>query len=306
MSDRTKYNVTRNVNQDDKLGGRTPGQPGEKRPCLIMIKGDFVGQVYDLSRDVTMIGRSDEVQLVISDISVSRRHAMIVNRQGVFHLSDLDSTNGTLLNREPIASATPLKEGDKITVGDVGFKFSYQDEEDTTYHEVLRNMAIEDGLTGIFNRRYFIDAVAKEFEYTRRNQSGLAIILFDIDDFKAVNDAHGHAAGDFVLKYIAELLLREARGYDVFARYGGEEFAFVMRGASRDAAQALAERVRNTVKDAALNYEGESLSVTISLGVSYWEGKENLTSSDVLIQLADQQMYEAKRAGKDCVRVTPA
>lgn len=301
MSDNTEYNVTKSVNPEDR-----PRSPGEKRPCLVMIQGDFVGQVYDLSEDVTMIGRSDDVHLVISDISVSRRHAMIVNRMGVFHISDFDSTNGTLLNREPVSAATPLKEGDKITVGNVAFKFTFQDEDDTSYHEMLRNMAIEDGLTGIFNRRYFIDAVEKEFEYTRRNQSALAIVLFDIDDFKAVNDAHGHAAGDFVLKNIADLLVREARGYDIFARYGGEEFAFLMRGASREAAQALAERVRNTVKKATLNYEGEQLRVTISMGISFWEGKEKLAGPDALVQLADQQMYEAKRSGKDCIRVTPA
>lgn len=301
MSDDTQYNVTKSVDSED----RSRPQPGEKRPCLVMIKGDFVGQVYDLSKDVTMIGRSDDVHLVISDISVSRRHAMIVKRQDAFHVSDLDSTNGTLLNGEPVSTATPLKEGDKITVGDVAFKFSFQDEDDTSYHEMLRNMAIEDGLTGIFNRRYFIDAVEKEFEYTRRNQSAIAIILFDIDDFKAVNDAHGHAAGDFVLKNIAELLVRETRGYDIFARYGGEEFAFLMRGASRQAAEALAERVRNTVRGATLNYEEKQLRVTISLGVSYWEGKEKLAGPEALVQLADQQMYEAKRSGKDCIRVTP-
>ncbi|MEX2327358.1 MAG: FHA domain-containing protein, partial [Pseudomonadales bacterium] len=113
----------------------------EKRPCLIMIKGDFIGQVYELTSDVTMIGRSDDVDLVVSDISISRRHAMIVNRTEGFHLSDLGSTNGTSLNKVPVTCPSKLGEGDKVTLGEVTFKFSYQDEDDTEYHTMLRNMA---------------------------------------------------------------------------------------------------------------------------------------------------------------------
>ncbi|MBD3649074.1 MAG: GGDEF domain-containing protein [Pseudomonadales bacterium] len=294
MSDNTEY---KDLTVDDSTDEREA-----KRPCLIMIKGDFIGQVYELTREVTMIGRSDDVQLTVSDVGVSRKHAMIVHRLGDFFVSDLDSTNGTFLNKETVRRPTMLRDGDKVSVGDVTFKFSFQDEDDTAYHEMLRNMAVKDGLTRIFNRRYFLEALENEFDYTRRNLAPLSVIMFDIDHFKGVNDEFGHAAGDFVLKHLAEKIEHEARGYDVFARYGGEEFVFMVRGASRAEAVALAERVRQTVESAVFNYDDEALKVTISMGVSWWEGGPGFSASEDLIREADKRLYEAKRAGRNCVR----
>lgn len=296
MPDNTEYKDT----TVDEAGDERES----KRPCLIMIKGDFIGQVYELQQDVTIIGRSDDVQLVVSDVGASRKHAMIANRSGDFYLSDLESTNGTLINKEPFRGPIRLKDGDKIGIGDVTFKFSYQDEDDTAYHELLRNMAVKDGLTRIFNRRYFLEAMEHEFDYTRRNRAPLALVLFDIDHFKEVNDGFGHAAGDFVLKRMAENIESEARGYDIFARYGGEEFIFLVRGATEKAAVALAERVRKTVEDSVFNYDGEELKITISLGVSWWDGDATYSEPADLIREADKQLYEAKRAGRNCVRVT--
>lgn len=267
-----------------------------------MIKGDFIGQVYELTNDVTMIGRSDDVDLVVSDVSISRRHAMIVNRVEGFHVSDLGSTNGTFLNRDPVRSPRRLVEGDKLTLGSVTFKFSYQDEDDTQYHMMLRNMAIKDGLTRIYNRRYFMEAIEKEFDYNIRNHVGLGLILFDIDHFKEVNDTYGHPAGDFILKHLAQLIENEARGYDLFARYGGEEFVFMMRGGTAEAAMALAERVRRSIESHTFHYDDVDLKVTASLGVSFWAGEDAITSADELIDAADRQLYEAKHTGRNCAK----
>jgi two-component system cell cycle response regulator len=167
-----------------------------KRPCLIMIKGDFIGEVYELDPAVTMIGRSDDVNLTVSDISISRRHAMVVFRDKDLYVSDLDSTNGAFLNKALVGSARSLREGDKLTIGSITFKCSFQDDEDTEHHLMLRNMAIKDGLTRIYNKRYFNEMLEKEFEYNRRNHTGLSVEMFDIDHFKAVNDTYGHPAGD--------------------------------------------------------------------------------------------------------------
>jgi diguanylate cyclase (GGDEF)-like protein len=279
----------------------------EKRPCLIMIKGDFIGQVYELTNDVTMIGRTDDVDLVVSDISISRRHAMIVNRTEGFHVSDLGSTNGTFLNKEPVAFPTRLVEGDKVALGEVTFKFSYQDEDDTEYHTMLRNMAIRDGLTRVYNKRYFMEALEKEFDYNKRNHSGLAFVLFDIDYFKEVNDTYGHPAGDFILKHLAQLIENEAREYDLFARYGGEEFVFMMRGGTQESALKLAERVRTVVEGHTFHYDDLELKVTVSIGVSFWNGEDaGVDSSEQLIQAADRQLYDAKRDGRNCIRYPTA
>lgn len=297
MSDRTEYREGPAVREENEKDG--------KKPCLIMIKGDFVGQVYHLATDVTMIGRSDDVELVVSDISISRKHAMIVNRTNGYYVSDLGSTNGCWVNRDEIKEPTKLEEGDKVTLGNVVFKFSYQDEDDTEYHLLLRNMAIKDGLTRVYNKRYFSETLVKEFDFNRRNSVGLAIILFDIDKFKQVNDTWGHPAGDFVLKELAQLVEKDARGYDVFARFGGEEFVFLLRGAPLEAAVALAERVRCEVEEHIFSYDGIELKITISLGVSWWSGDSCYKNAEELIEASDRRLYEAKAAGRNCVRHDP-
>jgi two-component system cell cycle response regulator len=270
-----------------------------KRPCLIMVRGDFVGQIYELTKDVTWLGRSDQVDLVVADTSISRKHAMVVHRADGFYVSDLDSTNGTQVNRETVAVPTRLREGDKIRVGNVIFKFSYQDDDDTHYHMLLRNMAVKDGLTRAYNKRYFQEVMEKEFEYNRRNKSGLALVMFDIDHFKTVNDTHGHPAGDAVLKQLAELIEFEARGYDLFARVGGEEFVFLMRAGTLVSAIALAERVRNVVAEHAFFYDELCLRITVSLGVAYWSGDGRFEDVDGFVNAADQQLYRAKHGGRN-------
>ena len=295
MSDNTEYRF------DESTQAALPSAD-IKRPCLVMIKGDYIGEVYELTDDVTMIGRSDDVDLTISDISISRRHAMVINRLEGFFISDLSSTNGTFINKELISGPRLLQEGDKVSLGNITFKFSFQDEDDTEYHQMLRNMAVKDGLTRIYNKRYFSELLEKEFDYNRRNKAGLSIVMFDIDHFKHVNDTYGHPAGDFVLKNLAQLVEHEARGYDVFARWGGEEFVFLMRGAPLDAAVALAERVRKVVEEHVFDYDDLNLRVTTSLGVCYWSGDDSIQSSLQLVEQVDKLLYEAKHAGRNCVR----
>ena len=294
MSDETEYKVdSPSVSEEEE---------DEKRPCLIMIKGDFIGQVYELTKDVTMIGRSDDVDLVVSDTSISRRHAMIVNRVDGYFVSDLGSTNGCWVSKGRVVQPTKLEEGVKVTLGNVVFKFCYQDEDDTQYHMMLRNMAIKDGLTRIYNKRYFSETLEKEFEFSRRNNSRLGLILFDIDHFKQINDTWGHPAGDYILKNLAQMIETEARGYDVFARYGGEEFVFLLRGAPVEAVMSLAERVREQVEEFTFEYDSVELKVTVSLGVAWWDGDGSVTSAEQLVEIADKYLYDAKKAGRNCVR----
>lgn len=293
MSDKTEFTGTA-VPPEDK--------PEDKRPCLVMIKGDFIGQVYDLTKDVTMIGRSDDVDLVISDISISRKHAMIVHRADGFYLSDLGSTNGCWVNKDRAGQPLRMNEGDKVTLGTVVFKFSYQDDDDTQYHLMLRNMAVKDGLTRIYNKRYFTETLAKECDYNRRTNNGLALVLFDIDHFKVINDTYGHPAGDFILKHLAALVEDDARGYDVFARYGGEEFALILRGTTLDETLKLADRVRQEIAEFSFDYDDVSLKVTVSLGVAWSSGDDDIATVESLVAAADKRLYEAKSAGRNCVR----
>lgn len=294
MSDKTEFRAVPSAQPEKE---RT-----EKRPCLIMIKGDFIGQVYELKNDVTTIGRDDEVELVLSDILISRKHALIESRADGFYFSDLGSTNGCLLNKEKVTEPTRLNEGDKIALGDVVFKFSYQDEDDAKYHMKLRNMAVKDDLTRIYNKRYFNEALEKEFNFGRRNAVGLALVIFDIDDFKEVNDNWGHPAGDYILKQLSQLIKKEIRGYDVFARYGGEEFIFLLKVKNLESAIIFAERVRVEVEKYNFYYDAKELKITISLGVSWWNGDESISEAEELVEAVDKHLYEAKKDGRNCVR----
>lgn len=274
----------------------------EKRPCLIMIEGDFIGTVYELKKDVTILGRSNEAEIVLSDTLISRKHAMIEDHAGIFYYSDLGSTNGCLHNKQDVLKPTRLSEGDKIGLGNSVFKFSFHDNDDSEYHVKMRNMAVKDGLTNIYNKRYFLEMLNKEFEFNRRSATGLAMVLFDIDHFKAVNDNMGHTAGDYALKELSQLIEKQVRGYDLFARYGGEEFVFLLKGNDINSAITFAERVRIIVEQHNFNYCGQEIPLTISLGVIWWSGNAIISNPENLIEAADKRLYQAKNSGRNCVR----
>jgi diguanylate cyclase (GGDEF)-like protein len=167
--------------------------------------------------------------------------------------------------------------------------------------ELLGQWAAIDPLTELFNRRYFRQRLQEEFQRARRYNLPLSLLLLDIDDFKRVNDVHGHSTGDAVLRAIADVLRRNVRTFDLCCRYGGEEFVLVLPGS--DAADALrtADRVRQAV--AAQSLAGRSgeppIKVTVSVGAVTLDGVDTI---DDLIEEADRALYEAKQRGKNQIR----
>jgi diguanylate cyclase (GGDEF)-like protein len=159
---------------------------------------------------------------------------------------------------------------------------------------------VTDELTGLPNHRSFRDSLSREIKRALRDESALALVLFDIDDFKSLNDTYGHAVGDAILARVAALMRAELREVDLLARYGGEEFALLAPGTSLDGAVAIAEKVRMAISRASfsvLSLEGPcSLRVTVSAGVALFDGDERR-----LFNAADRALYGAKSAGKDCV-----
>ncbi len=164
-------------------------------------------------------------------------------------------------------------------------------------------MAVKDGLTRIFNKRYFSETLEKEFNFNRRNSVGLALVLFYIDHSKQVNDTWGHPVGDFILKNLVELIETEARGYDLFARYGGEEFVFLHRGAPLETAIVLVERVRCEVEAHTFSYDELDLKFTISLGVTWWGGGDSLSGGAEFVEAAQTGIFMTQRRGAAIVSV---
>lgn len=273
---------------------------GEKIPCLIMVEGNYIGEIYPIDKSVMILGRDNDADIVIGDLSVSRKHAKIEKEQDLYILYDLGSTNGIIHNGERKSQAA-LNDGDKIELGRVVMRFGYQDSLDKDYHEKLRSMAIRDGLTKIYNKRYFEDALRREFSYASRNDIDLSLVLFDIDDFKKINDTFGHTVGDVVLQTIAELLEREIRGYDVFARYGGEEFVFLLRGISPDNTLNFAERIRSIVEANTFIINDQKVKVTISVGYAVMNPHVKFKSPQDFEKQADRYLYKAKSEGKNRV-----
>ena len=163
--------------------------------------------------------------------------------------------------------------------------------------QVYEQAAAVDAVTGLFNRRYFQVRLDEELQRSRRHQLPVGLLLIDLDDFKVVNDSHGHLAGDTVLRDIADILHRCVRVFDVCARFGGEEFVIIMPGGTNDTAYRLAERIRQLVEAYRPSPAGlTDLQVTVSIGFAV--SSSDMTVND-LLEVADKGLYSAKQAGKN-------
>lgn len=158
-----------------------------------------------------------------------------------------------------------------------------------------QRLAITDGLSGLYNVRYFYDSLDKEIERTRRYSAVFSLILFDIDDFKALNDTFGHQAGDEVLRAVSSIFKGASRKADMVARYGGEEFILMLPNTSKEEAAAIAGRLKELIEDS--DYiEGEKVKITLSGGIASFP--EDAPDAKTLLYAADMAMYEAKAKGK--------
>ncbi len=268
--------------------------------CLVEIHGPELGKQFKLEDgDELTVGREDGNTIVVELDNISRRHAMVYGKAGRHFVKDLGSTNGTYLNDEDVHGEAALRSGDLIKIGGAIFKFLSGGDVERLYHEEIYSMTICDGLTQINNKRYFLEFLEREMGRCHRYNRSLSLIMFDIDHFKAVNDTHGHLAGDYVLKELAQLIKTRIRKEECFARYGGEEFAVVMPEAGAENARKFAEKARRMVEDHVFTFESKKIPVTISLGVADLTG--DTTEPGQFIKLADANLYKAKKAGRNRV-----
>jgi len=278
------------------LARKSKGQ----RPWLVVVSGAVsIGKMYPLEHQLA-IGRSPQCQVQLDEEGVSRRHAVFeLTPEGNVQIVDLDSRNGTFVNGSPVSRET-LRDGDKIQIGGTTIlKFSYQDELDEALQRNLYESATRDPLTHAVNKRGFAEALAKEYGFAHRHGRPLSVVAFDVDHFKRVNDTHGHAAGDYVLKRLAEVVVSNIRAEDLFARVGGEEFAIVLRDIPIDRAFDCAERIRGAVEKTVFQMAGVRIPVTISSGIATLQ--PGVAKAEALMEAADKALYEAKRTGRNRV-----
>jgi two-component system cell cycle response regulator len=281
-----------------------PEVQSRDRAYLIVLAGAAVGAMYKLPRSAAQIGRGAACEIRLPDDGVSRAHARIVTEGDRVRLEDLDSRNGTFLNGKKVTGSVALADGDKIQIGRTTIlKFSYHDALEESFHEQMYESALRDALTKLFNKRYFLDRLDGELRFARRHGTNVSVLMVDVDHFKAVNDTHGHLAGDAVLANIAGVITRAVRNEDVVARFGGEELAIILRQIPPEAALHLAERLRRLVEQtitSGADTSGKQLRVTVSIGVSSYPLDPH-DSVSTLVDAADQALYRAKHAGRNRV-----
>lgn len=274
---------------------------GSKNACLVQIypPGPTLGHRYPLKQQAILIGREESCDIPIHDDSVSRRHARIEPLGDGYGIVDLQSTNGTYVNDARI-TLQKIKDGDYLRIGNAIFRFLGGGNVEAEYHEEIYRLTIIDALTEIHNKRYFIEFLSRSLSCAIRYRRPLSLIMFDIDKFKSINDQLGHLGGDYTLRELAGCIKRGVRREDLFARYGGEEFALVMPETVREDALTVAEHLRRMVEQHPFQYLNHRYPVTISLGVAATNGETWMATSE-LIRQADENLYEAKRRGRNRV-----
>jgi diguanylate cyclase (GGDEF)-like protein len=273
---------------------------------VVVLAGVNAGEMFKIGAGKMVIGRGTHVEIRLTDDGVSREHCALVREGGRVVLRDLGSTNGTFCNGARV-DRRELTDGDKIMVGSTSIlKFTYHDHLDEVFQRQMYESALRDGLTKIFNRRYFTDQLQKEFAFAMRHQTPLALIFIDIDHFKTINDTHGHPAGDAVLADLSALLMSLLRTEDVLARFGGEEFTILCRGTDLGGAKIVAERLRAAVERRRFEVSQVRIPITISVGVAAVPDPA-VKDDAAFLAGADRAMYEAKTSGRNRVAIcTPA
>ena len=270
-------------------------------PCFIVIAGANVGKMYKLETSEALLGRMETNHIVINDEGISRTHCRILQLpENQVMLEDLNSTNGTYINSERINRAV-LKDGDKIQIGSTTIlKFTYSDKLEENFQKQMYESALKDGLTKIYNKRFFLEQIETEFAYSVRHSDNLHLFMLDIDHFKKINDTYGHLCGDSILMELAARIQKAIRAEDIFARYGGEEFAIIARGISADQALLFGERIRLLIATQPFIWEDKALTVTISIGLASFPHSQ-ITDSVKLIKAADEALYKSKNTGRNRV-----
>lgn len=227
---------------------------------------------------------------ILLDLNQDFRNSFITGTDSTINISDNGSSKFYEVKLSALSSQKGSLAGRIITISNITRQMEMIEE--------LRLMATLDDLTGIYNRRFFYDYANQELKRLKRNNQPVAIIMFDIDEFKKINDSFGHQAGDMVIVKLAEVTKKILRASDTFARFGGEEFIILLSEVTPDNAFAIAEKLRKAIEEAEIYYNGNIIRVTASFGIS---GISTLSGDniDFLISEADRCLYISKANGRN-------
>jgi diguanylate cyclase (GGDEF)-like protein len=278
---------------------RTGDPVGDAVLLSIYPAGPTMGRRFGLTGTEHFVGRLDDLDIPLEGEGLSRKHARFFRDEYGWSVEDLGSTNGTFVN-DVKAERQRLRDGDLIRFGVAICKFLAGDNIEAQYHEEVYRMTIQDGLTGVHNKRFLLEFLEREVAGAARRAAALSLIMVDIDHFKKINDTHGHLTGDAALKELCRRLRPRIRAADLFARYGGEEFAVVLPDTPLAGAIQFAEELRALVADEPFSDGDIRMPCTISLGVAQLDPAQPARPEE-LIKRADENLYAAKRGGRNRV-----
>jgi len=272
----------------------------EKAPTLVVLLGVDTGLRIPLIKPEITLGRSEEADVVLHDDQISRRHAAIRSdaERKTYSLLDMNSTNGTRVNLNPITEVD-LQDGDKIFLGSTVLKFVLQDEVETESGKVVNRWAFTDDLTGLVVKRRFYNQLRFEIHRALERSEKLALLMLDMDGLKQINDTHGHSAGAFIISQVGRILGEICNPLGQVCRYGGDEFVAYLVGHELEPAMKVAEKIRVAIQDHTFKKDQEGYRVTMSVGVAILP--DHARELESLNAAADQALYRAKEKGRNCI-----
>lgn len=285
MGNESKHDEDGHSNSDPR-SAPIPGMPDLPSGELHVSWGDHIGELFCLYNECR-IGRGGDNDLVFSDDSVSRHHIVLTKSGSTYRLRDLGSSSGTFVNGTKVQECL-LADGDRIQIGSVLLAFS-TDQRTIFDRHCMRH-----------SKQPLVTALSRLANPRLLGDCEVSLILFDLDHLKRCNDVEGLYAGDAVLAHVEKIARSVVRPQDTFARIGGEEFAIVLPDLDLEAARAFAEDLRRRVEQSVCPFEDRMLRITISCGVAQWT--DDIKMPWRLLRAADDQLYAAKRAGRNQVK----
>jgi len=254
----------------------------------------LVGFSWTLLKPITTVGRSRELSdIVIEYENLSRAHFQFIKRADRFYIKDLKSTNKTYKNDEMLEASTeyPVFNNDLIRASDVIFKFLKQGSIESLSTKSFLDKAYKDSLTSAGNRQFFKLKIQELFNESKE----LCLILFDVDNFKSINDTYGHLAGDYVLKSIVGVVQETIRDRDALFRYGGDEFC-ILTASSLDIGTHIMERIVQNLDKHSFVFQDHKIQASISLGLTNKQDQDQKWQD--MYRRADVNCYKSKRNKK--------
>jgi two-component system, cell cycle response regulator len=271
-------------------------------PTIRVVAGiDMLSFVTVPEGQAVVIGRDESAGLTLSDITVSKRHARITHEDGgTLVLVDLDSTNGTAVNGQPV-TRTIMRPGDHLEIGAVSMRVDMLSSEELGHlRRVVSRLEAANRcpMTGLLNRSFMEDSLPGLVDRCERAEAPISCVFVDIDRFKSVNDQHGHKVGDEVIRGIARLMMLGVRDNDPAIRYGGDEIVLILPGSKETISVEVAERIRRMIAGHDWDRTAPGLRVTCSFGVAQRIAGESITT---WFDRTDKATYASKRQGRNCV-----